>query len=148
MPTVLGRLRRTLVASATLAAVALPAAGPPTSVAAAETYRNPLTISSPVGPVENCGDPTVTRAQLPSGAWRWFLYCTKDPRNDDDRTPGGDLAFQEIPIYSSSDLVHWRYRGNVFGEDNFPDWVVRSGKRAVSLRRKSLTPVVDMSFPA
>ena len=93
------------------------------------TYTNPLDMSSPVGPVENCADPTVAKQVRSNGTWVWWMYCTKDPRNDEDRQAGDPsrYEFQLIPIYSSRDLVNWRYRGNVFQPesapgDNYPDW--------------------------
>jgi arabinan endo-1,5-alpha-L-arabinosidase len=102
----------------------------PAAQASHGTYTNPLDISSEVGPVENCADPTVTKAKNADGEWRWWMYCTKDPRNDADRQEGNpdEYEFQLIPIYSSKNLVDWRHRGNVFQPedaegDNYPDWV-------------------------
>lgn len=108
------------VAISTLVAVPAPA------IAGREAarYRNPLDISSDVGPVENCADPTVTREQRPNGSFTWWMYCTKDPRNDADRQLGNpsEYEFQLIPTYRSKDLVNWTYRGNVFSESNYPTW--------------------------
>ena len=106
----------------------LTAVSPASQARAAQgTYQNPLDIASEVGPVENCADPTVAKGRNANDKWRWYMYCTKDPRNDEDRTEGGDLEFQLIPMYSSRDLVNWKYRGNVFQEadqagSNYPDW--------------------------
>ncbi|CAN5739121.1 hypothetical protein BH20CHL5_BH20CHL5_03320 [soil metagenome] len=104
----------------------LTAVSPASQARAAQgTYQNPLDISSEVGPVENCADPTVSKGRNANGKWRWYMYCTKDPRNDEDRQSGnpGEYEFQLIPTYSSKDLVNWTYRGNVFDAENYPDWV-------------------------
>jgi arabinan endo-1,5-alpha-L-arabinosidase len=123
------RLRLLVAAAIALSGISgLTAASPAAEARAAQgTYTNPLDMSSEVGPVENCADPTVAKGKNASGNWRWYMYCTKDPRNDEDRTESGDLEFQLIPIYSSKDLVKWTYRGNVFQEadetdSNYPDW--------------------------
>jgi arabinan endo-1,5-alpha-L-arabinosidase len=77
------------------------------------TYRNPLL---PVvlgdGIVESCADPTVINGQ--EGEGRWYMYCTTDPLNDEDRRPNGDFNFRLIPMLSSSDLVNWTYEGDAF----------------------------------
>lgn len=86
---------------------------PATVGAAGGTYRNPIapTISGD-GIVESCADPTVIHGQKDEG--RWYLYCTTDPLNDDDRDASGNLRFHLIPILSSADLIHWRYDGDAF----------------------------------
>jgi arabinan endo-1,5-alpha-L-arabinosidase len=76
------------------------------------TYRNPLRPQIPGdGVVESCADPTVIYGQ--KGEGRWYMYCTTDPLNDEDKT-GGDFNFHLIPILSSADLVNWRYEGDAF----------------------------------
>ncbi|MDR3365476.1 MAG: family 43 glycosylhydrolase [Prevotellaceae bacterium] len=68
----------------------------------ATTYRNPvLAVSTP--------DPTVIRAQ--DGTF--YLYCTEDIRN--------------IPIYSSTDLVHWRNIGTAFTNETRPTFEPKGG---------------------
>ncbi len=121
------RLRLLVAAAIAFSGISgLTAASPATEVRAAQgTYSNPLDISSEVGPVENCADPTVTKERRPNGSFTWYMYCTKDPRNDDDRDSEGNLEFQLIPMYSSKDLVNWKYRGNVFDDDNYPVWAER-----------------------
>jgi arabinan endo-1,5-alpha-L-arabinosidase len=84
----------------------------PSAVAAGTgTYRNPIApeIASD-GFVESCADPTVIYGQAQQ---RWYLYCTTDPLNDDDRD-GGNFRFHLIPVMSSADLVNWRYEGDAF----------------------------------
>ncbi len=85
-----------------------------TSVAGADrTYRNPIRGSVPGGGVvESCADPTVIYGQ--EGEGRWYLYCTTDPLNDDDRMGDGSFRFHLIPMLSSADLVHWVYEGDAF----------------------------------
>lgn len=86
------------------------------------TYTNPLRIVAPGhgnGLVESCADPTLIRGQLP-GDNAWYVYCTKDPLNDEDRNASGNLIFHNIPILKSFDLVNWTYVGDVF--DAVPSW--------------------------
>lgn len=121
------KLRLLVAAAIALSGISgLTAASPAAEVQAAQgTYSNPLDISSEVGPVQNCADPTVTKGKNDNGKWRWYMYCTKDPRNDDDRNSEGGLEFQLIPMYSSKNLVDWKYRGNVFDDGNYPVWAER-----------------------
>src|SRR6266540_4643101 len=93
------------------------AAGPQ---AASEKYTNPLSIGIPNdGMVESCADPTIIHSQTP-GDNNWYMYCTTDPLNDNDKT-GNDFNFHLIPMLSSFDLVHWTYKGDVFSAR--PSWV-------------------------
>ena len=81
--------------------------------AASGTYRNPLEPAIPGdGIVESCADPTVIYGQ--EGEGKWFMYCTTDPLNDEDRLPNGDFRFRLIPMLSSTDLVNWTYEGDAF----------------------------------
>jgi arabinan endo-1,5-alpha-L-arabinosidase len=104
-----GRRRLAAVLAATLMVVGVPRA----TAAGDRTYRNPL---EPVVPgdgiVESCADPTVIRGQ--EGEGRWYLYCTTDPLNDEDKLPNGDFRFHLIPMLSSADLVNWTYEGDAF----------------------------------
>jgi arabinan endo-1,5-alpha-L-arabinosidase len=93
----------------------------PAAIAAGETYRNPLEPTSPVGIVESCADPSVIRGQEPEDDHLWYMYCTTDPLNDDDRDANGNFVFRLIPTFSSSDLVNWEYEGDAFATR--PDWV-------------------------
>jgi arabinan endo-1,5-alpha-L-arabinosidase len=90
------------------------AIGPAAGLAAQTgTYRNPLQPTIPGdGVVESCADPTVIRGQEAEG--RWYMYCTTDPLNDEDRVPGDGFRFHLIPMLSSVDLVHWIYEGDAF----------------------------------
>lgn len=95
------------------AALILTVAAPTARAADPVTYRNPLQPTIPGdGIVESCADPTVIQGQ--EGEGRWYLYCTTDPLNDDDRLANGDLRFHLIPMLSSTDLVHWTYEGDAF----------------------------------
>src|SRR3712207_1347242 len=52
------------------------------------TYTNPLSIRIPGdGFVESCADPSVIRGQQSDDSY-WYMYCTKDPLNDEDKTNG------------------------------------------------------------
>src|SRR5436190_10462187 len=85
------------------------------------TYSNPLTIQIPGdGLVESCADPSIIRGQQPEDSY-WYIYCTTDPLNDEDRNPSGDFNFHLIPMLRSYDLVHWTYMGDAFGSK--PSWV-------------------------
>ncbi len=83
------------------------------------TYTNPLTVNSPVGMVDNCPDPTVIRGQQPGDNY-WYMYCTKDPFNDEDHAAGRYGTFTGIPVFRSHDLVNWTFEGQALEE--VPDW--------------------------
>jgi arabinan endo-1,5-alpha-L-arabinosidase len=86
------------------------------------TYRNPILPEIPGdGVVESCADPSVIRGQEPEDDHLWYMYCTTDPLNDEDRDEEGNLIFHLIPMFTSSDLVNWTYVGDAFEER--PDWV-------------------------
>jgi arabinan endo-1,5-alpha-L-arabinosidase len=81
------------------------------------TYTNPLSIQIPNdGLVESCADPTIIHAQDSY----WYIYCTTDPLNDNDKT-SGNFNFHLIPMLRSFDLVNWTYMGDVFNAK--PSWV-------------------------
>ena len=85
------------------------------------TYQNPLPIQTASGvSVESCADPSIIQGQTP-GDNAWYMYCTTDPLNGNDRDGAGNLIFHLIPILRSSDLVHWSYVGDVFSAR--PGWV-------------------------
>jgi arabinan endo-1,5-alpha-L-arabinosidase len=112
------RARPTLLVLATLLLVALGAPAP--AAAKNVTYDNPLTVRIPSGGlVESCADPSVIRGQAPDRAW--YMYCTTDPLNDDDRNADGSFRFRLIPILRSTDLVNWTYVGDAFASK--PAWV-------------------------
>src|SRR3954463_4836666 len=108
--------RRTAAAiavGALLGPTLLASAWPSAVAAGSATYRNPIApLIAGDGVVESCADPTTIRDTNHDG--RWYLFCTTDPLNDDDRDAGGALRFHLIPILSSADLVHWRYEGDAF----------------------------------
>lgn len=84
------------------------------------TYQNPLDIQVPNdGKVESCADPSLIRGQT-SGDTYWYMYCTTDPLNGQDKT-GNDFNFHLIPMLRSRDLVHWTYMGDAFSAR--PGWV-------------------------
>jgi arabinan endo-1,5-alpha-L-arabinosidase len=102
-----------LIVAAAIVWSLLASALAPTALAATGTYRNPL---EPVVPgdgiVESCADPTVIRGQ--EGEGRWYMYCTTDPLNDEDRDGAGNFNFRLVPMLSSTDLVNWVYEGDAF----------------------------------
>ncbi len=86
----------------------------------ADSYTNPLKPQVPGdGIVESCADPSIIRG----ADTFWYIYCTKDPLNDDDRNSAGEFNFRNMPILRSADLVNWTYAGDVFSTANFPSWV-------------------------
>jgi arabinan endo-1,5-alpha-L-arabinosidase len=108
--------------AATLAAV--PAQAAPST----GTYTNPLPVTSTDGGlVENCPDPSVIRGQQPGDPF-WYMYCTGDPLNDEDRHADGAFNFPPIPMFRSLDLVNWTYAGDAFsrpgdtGSSPMPSW--------------------------
>ena len=95
------------------AVIALSVTLAPAVLGATGTYRNPLEPEVPGdGIVESCADPTVIEGQ--EGEGRWYLYCTADPLNDEDRNAAGDLIFRQIPMMTSTNLVDWTYVGEAF----------------------------------
>lgn len=107
--------RRTLrVVVATLgAAMVLAWTLAPAALGATGTYRNPLQPAVPGdGVVESCADPTVIEGK--EGEGLWYLYCTADPLNDEDRNAADDFIFRQIPMITSADLVNWTYVGEAF----------------------------------
>lgn len=82
-------------------------------------YRNPLPVSIPGGgQVESCADPSLIRGQQPGDPF-WYVYCTQDPLNGQDRN-GSGFIFHHIPILKSRDLVNWSYVGDAFS--TVPAW--------------------------
>src|SRR5918993_231726 len=118
-PPVHGAPRRTRLVAIVGAVVLLLSAALP-AIAATGTYTNPL---EPVVPgdgiVESCADPSVIRGQEPEDDGYWYMYCTSDPLNDEDRTATG-FNFRLIPMLRSADLVNWTYVGDAFPAR--PDW--------------------------
>jgi arabinan endo-1,5-alpha-L-arabinosidase len=106
------------MALALVAAIA-PAASAADAERGPRTYRNPLDITTTGdGSVETCADPTVIRGQT-AGDDRWYMYCTTDPLNSEDKT-GGDFNFHLIPTFHSTDLINWTYAGDAF--TTRPSW--------------------------
>lgn len=86
------------------------------------TYSNPLQPIVPGdGIVESCADPTVIEGQGVGDDY-WYMYCTTDPLNGDDRDASGNLVFHRIPTLRSRDLVEWTYVGDAFAAN--PAWVM------------------------
>lgn len=103
-----------------LALSAMLVGAPAGTVVAAETYSNPLVPALSGGAVvESCADPSVMYGA--EGEGRWFMYCTTDPLNDEDRNATGAFNFHLIPMFSSTDLVSWTYEGDAF--TTRPGWV-------------------------
>ena len=127
------RLSRAAVAVPVLSLLVLPLA---TGTAAAApggerpdrpvraSYSNPLApVVSGDGTVDSCADPTVLRSQRPEDE-HWYMWCTTDPLNDEDRDAGGNLVFNKIPQLRSTDLVTWEYVGNAFIDN--PSWAPKT----------------------
>ena len=114
------RLRPGLAAALLLLLLAVLGTGTASAGTSAPTYRNPVEITIPGdGRVESCADPSIIKGQTP-GDRNWYLYCTTDPLNDEDKNAAGEFNFNLIPQARSSDLVHWTYVGNAFTER--PSW--------------------------
>lgn len=77
------------------------------------TYRNPLPVRLAGGaPAQNCADPALLRdprAATPT----WYLYCTTDPVSAAERQ-GDGWHFRLLPVYRSTDLVHWDFVADAF----------------------------------
>jgi arabinan endo-1,5-alpha-L-arabinosidase len=107
-----------------LAAFAMPRTAPAQTTTPG-TYTNPLPVTAPGignGLVESCADPSIIRSQDPADP-AWYVFCTKDPLNDDDKNDANEYIYRNIPILRSTDLVNWTYEGTVFDDANFPAYV-------------------------
>lgn len=83
-------------------------------------YTNPLHVRATVdGPFESCADPSIIRGQQPGDPF-WYVYCTDNPLNGNDRAASGRLNDRFIPILRSRDLVDWTYVGDAFSAP--PSW--------------------------
>jgi arabinan endo-1,5-alpha-L-arabinosidase len=86
---------------------------------ATRAYHNPLSVRLSSGELaQNCADPAVLRdprATTPT----WYLYCTSDPVSKREKDAGGKDGgwhFRMIPIYRSTDLVHWDFVADAFSD--------------------------------
>jgi arabinan endo-1,5-alpha-L-arabinosidase len=114
------RPRRALALAALIALVAGLIVAPAPARAATSIYQNPLSIQIPNdGMVESCADPSLIRGQQPGDNY-WYMYCTKDPLNDEDRDGNNNFIFHNIPMLRSLDLVNWEYVGDAFATP--PSW--------------------------
>jgi arabinan endo-1,5-alpha-L-arabinosidase len=77
------------------------------------TYRNPLPLRLANGALsDNCADPAIVRdhaARTPT----WYLYCTTDPLDRREKDAQG-YKFHLLPVFRSTDLVHWNFVGDAF----------------------------------
>lgn len=99
--------------------LALPLLAAAEPAPATRAYHNPLTVRLASGELaQNCADPAVLRdprAEAPT----WYLYCTSDPVSKRERDPqgkDGGWHFRMIPIYRSTDLVHWDFVADAFSD--------------------------------
>jgi arabinan endo-1,5-alpha-L-arabinosidase len=102
------------------AAAATATTGRPGAAGPAPTYTNPLDLELPGGgQAASCADPTV---QAPvNGDRHWYLYCTSDALRADELGADGKPLIHNVPMFSSLDLVHWKYAGDAFPTK--PSWV-------------------------
>lgn len=84
-------------------------------------YVNPLTLTDPAtGPAVSCPDPAIMKQRV-AFYDVWYLYCTGDPLNSNDKNASGGLKNHLITQYRSYDLVHWTYIGDAFSAP--PAWI-------------------------
>ena len=84
-------------------------------------FKNPLTLVDPAtGPGVSCPDPAVMSETIDK-VNVWYLYCTGDPLNSNDKDTNGNLKNHYIATWRSIDLIHWTYNGDVFPSD--PSWI-------------------------
>src|SRR5579872_3106536 len=85
------------------------------------TYTNPLSLYDlKTGPVVSCPDPAIINQN--SGQFIvWYLYCTGDPLNSNDKDANGNLKNHLISSFRSVDLIHWIYIGDVL--QSLPPWM-------------------------
>jgi arabinan endo-1,5-alpha-L-arabinosidase len=113
---------RALLVLPLLAALGFPVTAPAAAAGnggpQAKTYENPILPQIPGdGVVESCADPTVFRGQESTTPVVWYMFCTTDPLNDEDRNAEGGFNFHKIPMFTSTDLVNWTYVGDAFTEN-------------------------------
>ncbi|WBS00376.1 family 43 glycosylhydrolase [Pseudoduganella sp. SL102] len=105
-----------LLAAVLQAAAAAYAQGP---AQAGATYRNPLPVRLAGGALaQNCADPPALRdpqAAQPT----WYMYCTTDPVSRTKRE-GDGYRFRLLPVYRSTDLVHWTWVADSFTDRPAP----------------------------
>jgi arabinan endo-1,5-alpha-L-arabinosidase len=119
------RLRAALSAVLLLAGLlsvpAIASGAAPAAKVTAPPYHNPLKLLLGDGSTaQSCADPFVLRVPT-TKITSWYLYCTSDPLNDNDRDAQGNLVLHNIPMYQSTDLIHWVYKGDAFATK--PSWV-------------------------
>ena len=68
----------------------------------------------------SCPDPAIMEETI-AGVENWYLYCTGDPLNSNDKDAQGNLRNHYIATWRSVDLIHWTYNGDVFSAD--PAWI-------------------------
>jgi arabinan endo-1,5-alpha-L-arabinosidase len=99
------------------------------------SYTNPLSLALPstgtaaskkaaVTTAASCADPTVIHGQT-KGDKNWYLYCTSDALTETEKDAAGDLVIHNVPMFRSTDLVHWTYQGDAL--PTRPSWVAASG---------------------
>ncbi len=85
------------------------------------TYVNPLSLyDTQTGPAVSCPDPAIIK-ESEKDFDLWFLYCTGDPLNSNDKDSNGNLKNHLISSYASVDLIHWLYIGDVLQQ--IPAWM-------------------------
>ena len=91
----------------------------PSPTIVTQSYTNPLKVTLPGGGLmTNCPDPTVFRGQ--GNDTHWYLFCTADPLNDQDKDASGNYKQHLIAMLQSTDLVAWTYVGDAFKA--LPSW--------------------------
>jgi len=106
-----------LVSSPALADTSVRSTSLKSAQAVAGKYTNPLPVQIPAGgTVESCADPSIIYGH----DGYWYMYCTTDPLNGNDKT-GNNFNFRLIPMLRSSNLVSWTYMGDAFSAR--PGWV-------------------------
>lgn len=75
-------------------------------------------------PVQNAPDPAIAVVTKPGAKTEYYLYSSNGPLNDNDRDPAGKLNIHLMPIFRSTDLVHWEYVDDVFKAK--PKWASES----------------------
>jgi len=119
--------RRLLIAAAGVAAIVTLTAGAVAAPAegsagrhAAPSYTNPLPVTLAGGhPAVNCADPFVFKGR--NGDTSWYLYCTSDVLSPNEVDSAGDPIAHVLPIFRSTDLVHWKYVKDA--QASAPAWV-------------------------
>ncbi|HSH38313.1 MAG TPA: family 43 glycosylhydrolase [Chthoniobacterales bacterium] len=75
-------------------------------------------------PIRNVPDPAIIAVPRSPARTDYYMYGTNASLNETDRGPRGEFIVHLLPIFHSTDLIHWNLVGDVFRER--PRWMDRA----------------------